>query len=155
MGNEVTPPGLAGRPARRPRPSHEKGDIMSASTKLASLTGQDQDLTQDNINKIVDLARANPVETTGLATSFGDTLSQIFRLQPAEVKMLNALSADTVQALIALATRAAATGGTIQYTRAETGGPEFHISHNEVVKLKPTDGGPPRSIVNLAIRCMK
>jgi hypothetical protein len=127
---------------------------MSVLVQLASLQGQQ--LTQASVDKIVDIARKNPIDTTTLTTSLGDTLAKIFPLEPAEVKMLNSLPAETVASLIALCTRAVTSpGGSVQYSRCDSGGPEFHVSHTEVVNLKPAGGGGPQSTVNVSIRCMK
>jgi len=115
-------------------------------------------LSAEGVSKIVDNYRAEEMTAnmqSNLKDQLGTKLQPIFNLDDGEVKMLNAMPPETIDTLFHLSTRAASSGGKIQYNRVETGGPKMEIGYSECVDHKPADGGPPKSVGHVNITCFK
>jgi hypothetical protein len=115
-------------------------------------------ISQEGVSKIVDSYRAEGMTDSAqakLKDQLGTRLQPLFELDDGEVKMLNALPPETVDTLFHLCTRAASSGGKIDYKRSETGGPKMEIGYTEHIDHKPAGGGPPKSVCHVKIICFK
>jgi hypothetical protein len=116
-------------------------------------------ISPEGVSKIVDSYRAEAMTDSAQANlkeQLGTKLQPLFELDDNEVKMLNALPPETVDTLFHVATRAASSGGKIEYKRSVcTDGPKMEIGYTEHVDHKPADGGPPKSVGHVKIHCFK
>ncbi len=117
-------------------------------------------VTPDRVSEIVDNYRSDAMtdsEQTNLKEQLGTKLQPHFDLDEGEVKMLNQLPPETLDTLFHICTRAASSGGKIEYTRedAKDGRPRMEIGYSEHVDHKPDGGGGPNTVGNAKIVCLK
>jgi len=115
-------------------------------------------LSAEGVKKIADGFRADGLTDSAMAdlkNQLGTKLQPLFNLDDGEVKMLNAMPAASVETLFHVCTKAIQSGGKVEYERFETGGPKMQIGYTEDIDHKPADGGPPKSVGNAKITCLK
>lgn len=115
-------------------------------------------VTSERVGEIVDNYRADAMtdsDQANLKDQLGTKLQPMFDLDDGEVKMLNQLPPETLDTLFHICTRAASSGGKIEYTRKDTGGPRMEIGYTEHVDHKPEGGGPPKTVAHVKIICLK
>jgi hypothetical protein len=126
---------------------------------IEALTGLGN-LTPDAVNKIADAFRGDKFDEdvqAALAKELGTVLQPLFDLDDGEVKMLNALPAESVETMFHLFGRAINSGGKIDYKReyCEDGRPRMEIGYSEEIDHKPAGGDGPKSIGHAKITCFK
>jgi hypothetical protein len=116
-------------------------------------------VSRDRVNDIINNYRGNEMDDNvkaDLRNQLGTKLEPFLHLDRREVTILNGLPPEAAETLFDLCTRAASSGGNVEYERHEEGypmdKPKMEIVYTEVIEY---NGGVAKTVGSVKLTCWK
>jgi hypothetical protein len=118
------------------------------------------EISKERVNDIIEKYRNNEMfekDKQELRSELGTQLKPLLNLEPRDVEILNGLPTEAVDTLFHLCTRAASSGGNVDYERHKENypmkEPKMVIVYEETITHTP--GGPAKTVGKVKLTCWK